>query len=134
MKELLLSIEINCHEAVSVRGLDTEVVMVPFSGRAYGRYFNGEIIGTGIDTQKYDIKSGEGKLSARYMLQGTDRDGAACRIFIENSQHDEQGWHPLIVTDSKCLAEWERLPLTASVDGTESGVLVRIFRDHFSSE
>lgn len=72
-KELVLSIEVCCHEAVSVKGQDTEVVMIPFSGRAFGPYFNGEIIGTGVDTQKYDLKSGEGKLSARYMLQGTDR-------------------------------------------------------------
>lgn len=89
-KELVLSIEVCCHEAVSVKGQDTEVVMIPFSGRAFGPYFNGEIIGTGVDTQKYDLKSGEGKLSARYMLQGTDRDGAACRIFIENRRHGER--------------------------------------------
>lgn len=129
MKELLLSIEVCCHEGIGVKGQDTEVVMLPFSGRAFGAYFNGEIMGTGVDTQRYDLKSGEGSLSARYMLQGTDRDGNSCRIFIENSLHDERGWHPLIVTDSKCLAEWERLPLTATVDGTETGVLVRIFRE-----
>lgn len=127
MKKLMLSIDIQCHECIGVKGQDTEIVMVPFSGRAYGEYFNGEIIGTGIDTQKFNIKSGEGILSARYMLQGKDKDGAACRIFIENSQHDEKGWHPMIVTDSKCLSEWERLDMTATVDNTESGVLVQIY-------
>ena len=35
----------------------------------------------------------------------------------------------MLVTDSKVLAEWEHLPLTASVDGTESGVVVRIYSD-----
>lgn len=127
MKKLMLSIDIQCHERISVKGQDTEIVMVPFSGRAYGEYFNGEIIGTGIDTQKFNIKSGEDILSARYMLQGKDKDGSVCRIFIENSQRDEQGWHPMIVTDSKCLAEWERLDMTATVDSTESGVLVQIY-------
>lgn len=128
MKELMLSIDIQCHESIGVKGQDTEIVMIPFSGRAFGEYFNGEIIGTGVDTQKFDIESGEGILSARYMLQGTDKDGNACRIFIENSQHDEQGWHPMIVTDSKCLSEWEHLQMTATVDSTESGVLVQIYR------
>lgn len=127
MRKLMLSIDVECHESIGVKGQATEIVMIPFSGRAYGEYFNGEIIGTGVDTQKFDVKSGEGILSARYMLQGTDREGNACRIFIENSRHDEEGWHPMIVTDSKCLREWERMNMIATVDGTEKGVLVRIY-------
>lgn len=127
MKKLMLSIDVECHEGISVKGRDTEIVMVPFSGKAFGEYFNGEIIGTGVDTQKYDVKSGEGTLSARYILQGTDQEGNACRIFIENSQHDEEGWHPMIVTDSKCLCEWERMNMIATVDGTEKGVLVQLY-------
>lgn len=129
MKELLLSIDVHCHESIAVKGKETEVVMIPFTGKAYGDYFNGEIIGNGVDTQKIDIKSGECRLSARYMLQGTDKDGESCRIFIENSLHDEKGWHPMIVTDSKCLSEWEQMPLIATVDGTDRGVLVQIYCD-----
>lgn len=129
MKELILSIDVRCLESIGVKGTDTEIIMIPFTGKAYGEYFNGKIIGTGVDTQKLDIKSGECSLSARYMLQGTDKYGKACRIFIENSQHDENGWHPMLVTDSEYLSEWERLPLIASVDGTENGVLVRIYKE-----
>ncbi|SDB05311.1 hypothetical protein SAMN02910317_00199 [Ruminococcaceae bacterium FB2012] len=129
MKELLLTIDVVCSQGLSVKGGETEVVMVPFTGRAFGEHFSGRIIGPGVDTQKFGLKSGEGTLSARYMLQGTDSEGCPCRIFIENSIHDEAGWHPMLVTDSKVLAEWEHLPLTASVDGTESGVVVRIYSD-----
>lgn len=129
MRELILSIDVRCCESINVKGTDTEIIMIPFTGKAYGEYFNGEIIGTGVDTQKFDVRSGEGSLSARYMLQGTDKDGKACRIFIENSLHDEKGWHPMLVTDSECLSEWERLPLVASVDGTENGVLVRVYKE-----
>lgn len=132
MKELILSIKVRCLESIGVKGTDTEVVMVPFTGEAYGEYFSGSIVGTGVDTQKHDIKSGEWNLSARYMLQGTDRYGKECRIFIDNSLHDENGWHPMLVTDSEGLSEWERLPLTASVDGTENGVLVRIYKEKFA--
>lgn len=89
--------------------------------------FNGEIIGTGVDTQKYDINSDKCSLSARYMLQGTDKDGKECGIFIENGLKDQNGWHPMIVTDSECLSTWEDLPLIATVDGTDKGVLVQIF-------
>lgn len=132
MKELILSIDVQCFESIGVKGRDTEIAMIPFTGKAYGKYFSGEIIGTGIDTQKFDIKSGECSLSARYMLQGTDKYGKACRIFIENSQHDENGWHPTLITDSEGLSEWERMPLTASVDGTENGVLVRIYKEKYA--
>ncbi len=129
MKELVLSVDVQCHEGISVKGQETEIVMNPITGRAFCEHFNGEIIGTGVDTQKFDLKSEEGILSARYMLQGTDKGGNACRIFIENSQHDEDGWHPMIVTDSRYLSEWEHLNMTAAVEGTENGVLVRIYRN-----
>ena len=117
-----------CLEPYGVQGQDMKVVMIPFTGKASGEYFNGEIIGTGVDTQKY--REGEaGQLSARYMLKGKDSAGNDCKIFIENSAHDDEGWHPMIVTDSRLLAEWESIPLVASVDGKEVGVLVRIYRD-----
>ena len=127
MNELLLTIDVVCADAVNVRGGKTEVNMVPFTGRAYGKLFTGRMIGTGVDTQKTDLSTGVCSLSARYMLQGVDAEGAPCRIFIENSLRDEAGWHPMLVTDSPLLAPWESLPLTASVDSTDKGVVVRIY-------
>ena len=126
-RELLLTIDVMCQEPYEVQGQELKVVMIPFTGRAYGEYFNGEIIGTGVDTQKFR-KGESGQLSARYMLKGKDSAGQDCRIFIENSLKDEEGWHPVIVTDSPLLSEWEQLQLIASVDGKEGGVLVRIYR------
>lgn len=126
-KELILAIDVECTDAWKVEGSKMTVVMVPFIGNASGKYFNGKIIGSGCDTQKYE-KGKEGTLSARYMLEGVDCDGEKCRIFIENSTHDENGWHPQIVTDSKALAEWETLPLRADVTGTEKGVLVQVYK------
>ena len=128
MKELPLSVDVKCLDAPSVQGRKMKVVMIPFTGKGYGEYFNGEIIGTGCDTQKI-TNDGRAVLSARYMLEGTDRAGQKCRIFIENTVHDENGWHPVIVTDSGCLAEWETLDLTATVDPAPEGVLVRIYRE-----
>ena len=122
----LMEIRVACQEAWEVQGGKMRVCMVPFTGRATGAFFNGQILGTGVDTQKF--REGEpGQLSARYMLEGKDFTGADCRIFIENSMHDDAGWHPMIVTDSKALAEWEKLPLVATVDGVEGGVLVQVF-------
>ena len=67
-------------------------------------------------------------LSARYMLEGTDAAGNACRIFIENQGSWQEGFTPRIVTDSSLLKELETAELTATVDGIPGGVLVRIFR------
>ncbi len=128
MKQLILTIEVKCLESIGVKGQFTEVNMVPFTGRAYGTDFSGEVLGQGVDTQKTDLASGECTLSARYMLEGRDSGGNSCRIFIENSLHDEEGWHPKLVTDSPLLAEWERIPLTASVEGAGEGVVVRVYR------
>ena len=127
MKELLLSVRVKCLDAPEVQGHKMKVVMIPFTGTGYGEYFNGEIIGTGCDTQK--ITPDGAVLSARYMLEGTDREGEKCRVFIENSLHDEKGWHPVIVTDSAYLADWATTDLTATVDPAPEGVLVRIYRE-----
>ncbi len=129
MKEKILSVQVLCDEfCPEVRSKKMRVVLVPFTGEAFGPYFNGKIIGPGVDTQKF---SGEHEmvLSARYMLEGKDHTGQKCRIFIENTLHDENGWHPIIVTDSQALAEWEDIPLSATVDGAPGGVLVQIYKE-----
>lgn len=125
-EELLFAIHVLCTDAWEVEGKKIKVVMVPFIGQAEGKYFNGKIIGSGCDTQKYP-KDGQGTLSARYMLEGTDISGEKCRVFIENSIHDESGWHPFLVTDSKALSFFEDLPLRADVTGAPGGVLVQIY-------
>ena len=130
MKQLLLTIDVLCTDSMSVKGNNAEINMVPFTGRAHGKYFNGETVGTGVDTQKLDKKTGAFTMSARYMLEGTDIAGNVCRIFIDNSLCDENGWHPVVVTDSPVLAEWESLPLTAAVVPGENGrVTVSIFHE-----
>lgn len=129
MKRLLLTIEAVFREALTVSGSEEKIVMITFSGTAHSEHFSGEITGTGTDTQKYDLKSGECSFSARYMLQGTDKNGQKCRIFIENQQQNNSGWLPKIVTDSQYLRSWETLPLTASVDADDKGVTVRIYTE-----
>ena len=66
-------------------------------------------------------------LSARYMLEGKDSSGNACRVFIENEGSRETGFRPEIVTDSPVLAEFEKVPKTAEIEGIEGGVMVRIY-------
>ncbi|MBR5349200.1 MAG: hypothetical protein IK125_08205 [Lachnospiraceae bacterium] len=126
MKELLFSVHVLLQQPCEVQGQDCKVVMLPFTGRAFGEYFNGEVIGTGVDTQKFP-NGAWGSFSARYMLQGTDKTGTDCKVFIENNLRDAEGWVPTIVTDSVFLSKWEKVPLAATVEGAEGGVLVKIY-------
>ena len=126
MTEQLLEIHVICHEAIAVKGGKKDIVMVPFSGEAAGSGFSGKVVGTGVDTQT--IVNGKVTLSARYMLEGRDAEGNPCRIYIENQGNGETGLHPVIVTDSPLLREWEESGLFSTVEGAPGGVTVRIFR------
>ena len=126
-EELILTIKVACDPALSVQGHTRDIVMIPFAGEASGPYFTGKIIGPGVDTQKIP-KGGVPALSARYMLEGTDKAGNACRIFIENEGNWGGEFHPLIVTDSPLLKDWETASLRDTVEGIPGGVLVSVFR------
>ena len=127
MKEdLFLEIHVLCDEPYRVSGKDMEIVMIPFTGTVDGDLFRGKTVGTGVDTQKIE-KDDSIMLSARYMLEGTDCAGNACRVFVENQGNWTVGFTPNIVTDSPVLARWETARLYATADGIPEGVLIRIF-------
>ena len=124
---LLLEIRVACGEALSVKGQTMSVVMIPFTGVSEGPYFFGKTLGTGVDTQKIGA-DGSFLLSARYMLEGTDAAGNACRIFIENQGNEQEGFVPRIVTDSPVLKHWEETELYSTIEGIPGGVMVRVYQ------
>jgi hypothetical protein len=94
-----------------LKGQAGEVIMIPFSGTVRGDIFNGRVLPGGVDTQTVD-QNGVRHMSARYMLEGTDKNGEPCRIYIDNN-----GWFsgemampfktiPTLYTDSKTLAPY----------------------------
>ncbi len=125
MGELIVTINVTTYEAQVLDGGNSRVVMIPFSGEATGKYFNGRTIANGVDTQitTDDIFF----LSARYMLEGTDRSGRKCRLFIENNGTSLGNCVPKIYTDSEELAFLESARLTADVECVENGVVVKIY-------
>lgn len=125
--ELILTVHVECMEAAAVSGHTKDIVMIPFTGTAEGPYFTGNIIGTGTDTQEI-TKDGRCRLSARYMLEGRDSAGKACRLFIENENREDGRLRPLIVTDSVVLAEWETSPLYAEIEPDGNNVTIRIYK------
>ena len=125
MGELIATINVTTYEAQTLEGGNSRVVMIPFSGEATGKYFNGKTIANGVDTQ---ITTVDGfSLSARYMLEGTDRSGKRCRLFIENNGTSLENCVPRIYTDSEELAFLEGARLKADVECVENGVIVRIY-------
>lgn len=127
MEALILTVHVRCDPALFVQGGQIGVAMIPFAGDAEGPLFSGRIVGPGVDTQRIG-PDGKPRLSARYMLEGTDAEGNACRVFIENQGSWEEGFTPCIVTDSPLLRVWEASRLRATVDPAPGGVTVSVFR------
>lgn len=121
----LFDIYVDITDTVSVKGKLHDICMLSFTGEAKGRYFNGKVIGSGVDTQ-YISKSGQMILSARYMLEGRDIDGNECRCFIANNGSFDDGFIPEIVTDSPALSKFEGAELKAEIVSKENGVIVSI--------
>ncbi len=122
----LFDVYVDITDTISVKGKLHDICMLSFSGEARGRYFNGKVIGSGIDTQ-YISRSGHMILSARYMLEGRDINGNECRCFIENNGSFDGGFIPEIVTNSPALSEFEGAELKAEIETKENGVIVSIF-------
>ncbi len=125
--EKIFDIIVNMGETLSVYGKYSDIHMISFTGTAVGKYFNGTVIGSGVDTQKVSKADGTAFLSARYMLEGIDADGEKCRIFVENNGSPESGYRPLIVTDSKALARLETAEMSAGIKNHENGVIVSVY-------
>lgn len=125
--ELLMKIQIRIKGSQYMEGHTKNVCMIEFDGTASGPYFNGEIIGAGVDTQKIE-KDGPAFLSARYMLEGTDADNNPCRLFIENNGSDFDNCTPTIYASSPLLADWETASLKAKVIPCKGGVMIEIYK------
>ena len=90
------------------------------------RILKGEFCREELDTQKSFILRAR-SLSARYILEGTDRNGKECRIFIENNgTADKEGrieyTKPKIITDSESLGWMETADLTGTITPWDKGV------------
>lgn len=130
---LTIHIEINPQAIASVKADNRSVCMIPFGGTVSGPYFHGKVLSGGVDTQQFTQVPGqqmpEGTLSARYMLEGEDCDGNACKIFIENNGRFGEDWtHPTILTDSPALAFLNDAPLKGKMEAAGQELIIRIFK------
>ena len=132
MKEVL-TIQVSTWQMMGVKGKTAEAGMILFDGFCDCENFRGRILPGGVDTQKEFYPEAR-SLSARYILEGTDRDGKECRIFIENNgvaDKDGKIEHtiPRIITDSECLSFLETTELSGTITPWEKGVIIHIFTE-----
>lgn len=127
MSQPFFAIEVDIHDCHTLQSAKGQVNMITFGGRCDCDFFRGEILPGGVDTQLY-LTGEPGRLSARYMLTGTDAAGTPTRLFIENNgEYDADGvctTRPRILTDNPALAWLETLPLTGRIAGREGGVTI----------
>lgn len=111
---LVLKLKIDVQGVQEVTGARQTARMILFGGTAEGDFFNGVIEPGGVDTQM-DNRDGTGTLSARYSIQGTDREGKNARIFIENNGEYGKPTSPRVWTDSPALRFLETAALRGHV-------------------
>ncbi len=144
----LLKIFVIIGSTFQVSGSTTTINMVNFSGHAESAYFTGHILPGAVDTQttlhlnpdsatqpassaKFHHHSAT-SLSARYMLEGKDSCGQACRIYISNivTPDTPPGQsHPTIVTDSKLLSPLCQQPLTGRLEMKKDTLVIRVLKE-----
>ncbi len=134
--EQILTVNVKIESAVDLKNDNGDsVVMISFTGSAEGKYFEGQVLPGGIDTQVIGKSGDRHSLSARYMLEGKDFKGESCKIFIENNgefNKNLQGpmfrTYPKIITDSKALDFMNHELLVGEGFPAEGGVKIVIYR------
>ncbi len=124
MMEEILTIDVTILDTKEVTGSMRRAACVYFRAVSRG-LFCGETVCDGVDTQYSD--SDGFRLSARYLMHGTDMTGRECSLFIENNGRSLDECRPMIVTDSAALSYLETADLISTVTPTDTGVTVRIF-------
>jgi hypothetical protein len=134
--EEVLTVHVKIEKTIEMKSDKVDdVLMIMFNGSVDGKYFNGEVLPGGIDTQVIGKFGDRHTLSARYMLEGKDYTGESCKIFIENNGNSNEKakdapfkTYPKIITNSKALEFLNYDLLVGEGIGTESGVDIKIYR------
>ena len=124
----VITVFVRVDQSFAVKGQTGGATMLLFSGYAEGENFKGRILPGAVDCQKTDINGFT--LSARYILEGDDKEGKNCKIFIENNgAPDEKGvihTKPFIYTDSDSLKWLETAPLTGHISEKDGMIIIHI--------
>lgn len=124
----ILRLYINLTEINEVVSDSRTAKMLLFNGTCKSDIFNGTILNGGVDTQIIEA-DGTGTLSARYIVEGHDCKGNACRLFIENNAKigtEDASTHPMIITDSQELKWLENANLVGHIVHEDGQLMIVI--------
>lgn len=126
---LEVKVELDREHIAEFTGPLGQVKMLPFTGTVTGEIFTGTVLPGGVDTQVTDQNQVR-RMSARYMLEGKDREGTPCHIYVENEGWFTNGEHPhpfrtvpTFRTDSAALAPYLHRNCFRGEGHTENGQL-----------
>ena len=124
-KKEVLTIHVIITEVKDIEGEGDDRREVYFTGYCDTPVYSGAILPGACDTQR---KQPDGSVSccADYTLDGKDADGNRASIHIVN-KNGGADWKPTIKTDSKALKWLEDKDLTAILEHSSKGPVVRIY-------
>ena len=130
--EEVLAIHVILDQIQSVQGAGGQVAMICFHGTFTCSLGTGQVLPGGVDTQ-IERQGRERTLSARYILEGQDRENRTFHIFVENNgvcgKNGVITTTPVILTDAEELQWMEREKLTGTVESDgKDGVMIKIYR------
>lgn len=111
------------------------VTFIPFTGKVESELFTGEILPGGVDVQ-VETPDNVRNMCAKYMFQGKDMEGNACKLFVENNGYLQPvnrekpylNAVPRFLTDSPILGEYLcRQQFRSEVQGMDWGIEIRIY-------
>lgn len=130
----LIRVYVRLKEIHSVETEEATITMILFDGEFECELGKGVVLPGGVDTQKH-MKGEPKTLSARYILEGCDKQGKTFHIFVENNGVDDGSpvfyTTPAITTDAAELKWMEKEPLMGTVEGDgDMRVLIKIYRNN----
>lgn len=111
------------------------VTIIPFHATVESDLFTGETLPGACDVQVENPAKSR-NMCAKYMFQGHDSEGNACKLFVENngylapSMRNDPFFHayPYFLTDSPVLGEYlSQRRFRSELQGMEWGVEIRIY-------
>ena len=111
------------------------VSFIPFTATVESALFSGKTLPGACDVQ-VENPAGSRNMCAKYMFEGRDSVGNACKLFVENNgylaevmRHDPFFHaYPRFMTDSPVLGEYlSQQRFRSEVQGFDWGVEVRIY-------
>lgn len=125
--EEILTIRVLCTHTDCIEKENAKTYKIYFTGYCKTDYFEGTVVNEGCDTTTI-FDDGRKDVRAEYTLTGFDKDNKVCELQIVNKNVGDE-WKPTVQTENENLKWLSESDLTAVLDMSSRGPVVRIFAD-----